>query len=171
MGCDIHMYVEFKRENWPKDAGWKCGDYFSIVDPTNPQEEPVHIGLIEWRSYSLFAVLANVRNRYCEDAYPYISMPKGLPNDVTEYVRREYESWGIDAHSCSYLTMREIITFNERECPKNDFGQEILKPLIDRLIQRADELGVIYDFEIDHPLKDDVLERLENIRIVFWFDN
>lgn len=171
MGCDIHMYVEFRGARWSKETGWKCGDYFSITDPTDPNCEPIREGLIEWRSYSLFAVLANVRNCYGEDAYPYISMPKGLPDDATEYTKREYESWGIDAHSCSYLTMREIVEFHEN-CPSKDvFGNDILKPLIDRLIQRADELNVIYDFEIEHPLKDDVLERLENIRIVFWFDN
>lgn len=171
MGCDIHMYVEFRRANWPKEVGWKSGDYFSILDPTSPNEAPVRMGLIEWRSYSLFAVLANVRNRGYGEAYPYISTPKGLPEDATTYVRKEYDSWGWDAHSCSYLTLRDIVEFDEKEQPKDDFGHEILKPLIDRLIQRADELNVIYDFEIKYPLKEDVLKRLENIRIVFWFDN
>lgn len=167
MGCDIHMHVEFKRPSWPKETGWKCGDYFTIVDPTDPNCEPVYEGLLEWRSYSLFAVLADVRN----SGYPYISEPRGLPKDVTAYVAKEYDSWGYDAHSCSYLTFREIFDFNEREKPTNNFGQVILKPLLERLIRRADELNIMYDFELEHEPTEDVLKRMECIRIVFWFDN
>lgn len=167
MGCDIHMHVEFKRPNWHKDAGWKCGDYFTIVDPTDPGCEPIYEGLLERRSYSLFAVLADVRNR----GYPYISEPKGLPADATEFVKKEYDSWGYDAHSCSYLTLREIVEFDRKEHPLNIFGEPILRPLVERLVRRADELNVLYDFEMGRELTDEVLKKIENIRIVFWFDN
>lgn len=171
MGCDIHMCVEFKRNKWSESIGWRCGDYFHTPNPLDPECEPIRVDLYDWRCYSLFAVLANVRNRGCEAAYPYISPPKGLPKDVTEYVKKEYESWGFDAHSCSHLTMREIVEFHEENKPKNDFGGYILERLIYRLRQRADELGVIYDFELDHPITDEVRRKMENIRIVFWFDN
>lgn len=171
MGCDIHMYVEFKRSNWSMETGWKCGDYFRITDPTNPDCEPIHIDLFGDRCYSLFAVLANVRNRGYGEEYPYISMPRGIPVDATEYVRGEYGRWGCDAHSSSYLTLREIVEFHVEKKPKNDFGGYILEPLIERLRRRADELGVLYEFELDRPWSNDVPHKMENIRIVFWFDN
>ena len=169
MGCDIHMYVEYKKDDhWSDKKGWLCGDYFHSIDPTDSRYKPEHVGLLEYRSYSLFAVLADVRNGR---GYPYISLPKGLPGDVTKYVEEEYDDWGFDAHSCSYLTMREIVEFHEKEEPKNEFGGYILEPLIERLRQRADELYILYDFEMKRPFADEVLKKMENIRIVFWFDN
>lgn len=169
MGCDIHMHVEFKsNRHWSGKKDWMCGDHFHSIDPTDSRYVIQHVGLLEDRCYSLFSVLANVRNGR---DLPYISDPKGLPNDVTKYVEEDYDSWGCDAHSCSYLTLREIFEFNEKVEPKNEFGGYILEPLIDRMFQRADELNVLYDFELKHPITDDVRKKMENIRIVFWFDN
>ena len=169
MGCDIHMYVEVKGSvNFRKAQGWQCGDLFSIIDPTDLDEKPERIGLLEDRVYSRFAVLADVRNR---GNYPCISYPRGLPDDVTKYVKEEYEDWRLDAHSCSYLTMREIVEFHESVKPMNEFGGYILEPLIDRLVERADELHIMYDFKMSRPFTKEVLAKMENIRIVFWFDN
>ena len=171
MGCDIHMYVEFKGDRYYRKLnGWQCGDHFHIMNPTDPNEKPERVGLLEDRAYSLFAVLAGVRNRGC-DPYPCISYPRGLPDDVTKYVEEEYDEWGCDAHSCSYLTLREIVEFDNNQWPKNNFGGYILEPLIERLYQRANELWVLYDFETRRPLTEEVLKKMENIRIVFWFDN
>lgn len=167
MGCDIHMHVEFKKSNWTNDIGWKCGDYFTIVDPTDPKCEPEYVGLCENRNYDLFAVLADVRN-YGD--FKCISSPRGLPDDVTDYVEKAYEEWSFDAHSTSYLTMREIVEFHEAEKPTNMFGRYILEPLIERLVRRADELYILYDFEAHDPTPS-ALRKMEDIRIVFWFDN
>ena len=90
----------------------------------------------------------------------------------TEYVAREYERWDIDAHSASYFTLRELIEFKVEHEPRDRFGRDILKPLIDKLKRRADELDLIWDFEWGRENTAKVaLERAENIRIVFWFDN
>lgn len=166
MGCDIHMHVEFKRPNWSSDVGWKCGDYFTIVDPTDPKCEPEYVGLCEHRNYDRFAILADVRNYDRK----YISSPRGLPEDVTDYVMKEYKTWIDDAHSTSYLTMREIVEFHESEKPTDIFGNYILEPLIDRLTQRADELYLLYEHEVKDPTPS-ALRKMEDIRIVFWFDN
>ena len=167
MGCDIHMHVEFKSPKWTDDTRWKCGDYFTITDPTDPNCEPEYVGLYEHRNYDLFAVLAGVRS-YGD--FQCISSPKGLPDDVTEYVEKAHEEWGCDAHSTSYLTMREIVEFHEAEKPTNMFGHYILEELINRLIRRADELYILYDFEVKDPTPS-ALRKMEDIRIVFWFDN
>lgn len=168
MGCDIHMYVEYKISN-RDDAVWRCGDYFKIDEPLSATPTMKHIELYGDRNYDLFAVLADVRNY---DYVNYISEPKGLPSDATEYVKREYSGWGLDAHSCSYFTLRELIDYHNEHCPQDSFGYDILKPLINRLKQRADELDIIWDFEWKNSLiQGNAYKKSDNIRIIFWFDN
>lgn len=116
MGCDIHMYVERKIRNQ-----WYSADYFvpsvsykpdqwGIVPKTKYQ----HVELYGGRNYALFATLANVRN-YGNTAY--ISEPKGLPDDITDFVKEEWETWKFDGHSRSYLTLQELIDFHEAGHP------------------------------------------------------
>lgn len=168
MGCDIHMYVEYKLVS-REDAIWRCGDYFRINDPLSEEPELKRIELYSSRNYNLFSVLADVRNYgYME----YIADPRGLPGDATDYVKREYQAWGNDAHSCSYFTLRELIDYYKDNKPIDEFGKDILKPLIDSLKQRADDLDVIWDFEWNNSFTRDVAyKKSNNIRIVFWFDN
>ena len=59
MGCDIHSFTE-KRN--------KGNNKWEVLEGLNP---------FDWRSYSVFAFLADVRNYdHCEP----ISQPKGLPD-------------------------------------------------------------------------------------------
>lgn len=164
MGCDIHMCVEYKRS--PEDS-WRSGDYFHKDDPLSPDATMCRVDLYDDRCYSLFAVLAGVRNN---GDYKPIDTPRGLPDDVTEYVKKDYKSWGIDAHSCSFLTLRELKEWDDQNKPTNIFGGRILEPLINRLIMRADELCVVWSFEWDNAGAD-TYKDAERIRIVFWFDN
>lgn len=163
MGCDIHMCVEYRRG---RDEKWRSGDYFHSINPIDPNGQYHRVDLYDDRCYSLFAVLADVRN----SGYEIIDDPRGLPEDVTDYVKADYDSWGLDAHSCSFFTLRELKEWDERHEPTNMFGGRILEPLIERLIQRANELGVVYDFEWKRA-DSKVYEKAENIRIIFWFDN
>ena len=168
MGCDIHMHVEYKLTN-RGDSVWRCGDYFRLDNPLAEEPEIKCIELYSSRNYDLFAVLADVRNY---DGMECIAYPKGLPWDVTEYVKHEYQAWEDDAHSCSYFTLRELIDYHNEHEPLDAFDKDILKPLIDRLKQRADDLDVIWDFEWNNSLTKDVAyKKSDNIRIVFWFDN
>lgn len=164
MGCDIHMYVEYKSFD-DKYTDWHCGDYFQIDDPVTDKPAIKRIELSGDRDYDLFAVLADVRNY---DLVDYIAEPKGLPNDATEFVKREYSDWAGDAHSCSYFTLQELIEYQEENNPVDFLGHSILQPLIDKLKQRANDLNLIWDFEWK---KDSVHEKANYIRIVFWFDN
>ena len=168
MGCDIHMYVEYK--NTKKERrDWLCGDYFHTNDPMSDDTKLTRVELYGERDYSLFAVLANVRNY---DYIKYMAEPRGLPIDATDFVNSEYLKWGCDAHSCSYFTLQELIDFHNENEPRDTFGDYILKPLIDRLKQRADELNLIWAFEWTSATKrDPAYKKADNIRIVFWFDN
>ena len=173
MGCDIHMYVERRRTRFDgSKTEWFSADLFSIKDPCDPKCEPIRVDLWDERNYDLFAVLANVRNRSGNYKYPYIDEPRGIPDDATKYVRKEYDLWDIDAHSASYLTFREILEFYYEKTPKTEFGYDILNPLIERLKKRADEFNIIHSFDWNGGLSTkDLYDRADNIRIVFFFDN
>lgn len=122
MGCDIHMHVEYKRtiNNIKK---WICGDYFKVNPYYNSKcvyEEPFElVDFCDDRNYNLFAILANVRN-YGETDY--ISNPRGLPDDVTKEVQAEAERWGEDGHSHSYITLKELLDFQENIKPLKQQG-------------------------------------------------
>ena len=72
---------------------------------------------IDRRNYTLFALLANVRNGYgfagidTGDAIKPISMPKGLPKDISENIKKESDECGCDGHSHSWLTIKEILDY------------------------------------------------------------
>ncbi len=143
MGCDIHGFVEIKRND-----KWKLSD----------------VEIPEDRSYDTFAILAGVRNYV--NAIP-ISEPKGLPEDLSEESKNddniqhlEYWQEG-DGHSFSWLTLKEILDYNwEQEFAdsRNDY----------KLVKAKDAICNSWTCFITY-LKTVELEP-ENIRIVFWFD-
>lgn len=97
MGCDIHLYVEFKQnERW-------------IHNPSITYDD---------RNYNVFAMLANVRNGKgfagCDtgDGFNPIAMPRGLPNNVSSIIEIESEKWGPDGHSHSYITLTELLKYD-----------------------------------------------------------
>ena len=184
MGCDIHVHVEYKKdlftgydaENKPQyESKWICGDYFHknpYFGSDEYEKEWSLVGLCDSRNYAMFSVLANVRN-YGETEY--IDEPRGLPEDVTEMVKEDAENWGIDGHSHSYLTLKELIDFQNKQTPLRHRGMispenEVLLPMIEALKTRADELYFICRFSWDRNY-DECYQKAENIRIVFWFDN
>lgn len=209
MGCDIHMYTEFKH-----DGQWKNCDHFMF----NPSFDPTRcksflssqyqlVPFFDDRNYDLFSVLANVRNYANTD---YIDNHRGLPENVTLYVKSEYEDWELDAHSASYFTLKELIDFHNENHPIKRCGMfapedleafdkygtipntycqytnqpgwerrtwetknDVLTPIIEKLKERADEVGLIYSFKwtASEMAQQEAYEKSADIRIVFWFDN
>lgn len=110
MGCDIHLYVEYKK-TVNGVTNWYSGDYL-MVNPyygTDEYEFKYNIvPLYDDRNYDLFAILADVRNS-CKNKY--ISSPKGLPKNITKETAREAFHWRYDGHSHSYLTLKELLDF------------------------------------------------------------
>jgi hypothetical protein len=84
MGCDIHMRVEFKR-----DDQW--------IPATLPDG-------IDDRNYNLFAVLADVRHGTWSEPLPCIDEPRGLPDG--------YEEDAFGDHSFSHVTLRELLEYD-----------------------------------------------------------
>lgn len=134
MGCDVHMYVERKVNNvWTAISGESPYKkmYKEIYD-NSPNDEwarnayqmecnPVYEGWIyNDRNYTLFSILANVRNGIDKiflgpatghQAKP-ISNPKGIPDDVSDKVRKCYDDFGRGSHSTSYFTLKQLKEYN-----------------------------------------------------------
>src|SRR5262245_56875858 len=86
MGCDIHTRAE-RRVN----------DKWEIISGFHP---------FDWRSYGMYAFLADVRNY---SAVPPIVAPRGIPDD--EPLDPEDDPW-LGEHSFSWLSLEELEAFN-----------------------------------------------------------
>lgn len=172
MGCDIHMCVEVKYSN---DDFWTNADYMRINPYKEYPDEPylIQVPLFSDRDYFLFATLADVRNY---DSTPYISKPRGIPEDVTDNTYCKIKEWGEDGHSHSYFTLKELIDFANKNLPVKhnreweETTNESLNRLIEKIKQRADEISIIFNFEWNKNYEK-AYQQSDRIRIVFWFDN
>lgn len=154
MGCDIHPIAEVRKEG-------KWTAVTSDVFPLNEWDReyykkdfgktPFH-----WRSYSMFAFLAGVRKNYnnCEP----LAEPKGMPDDASDVARELEEYWGIEGHSHSYLTLKELLEFDYDKTLEGE-GE---------IVTYREELGPLF-FEHLEALK--TLGDPEDVRVVFLFDN
>jgi hypothetical protein len=137
MGCDIHIVAQRKDHNGV--YGDLCLDVF------------------DYRSYSLFAFLAGIRNY---SAIKPIAEPRGLPDGFN----LDYDS---ETHNHSWLSIKELVEFDyeqeleDRRCAGGDtapFGMGI------KMTYR-EYLG-------NHFFEDlATLKANEADRIVFCFDN
>jgi hypothetical protein len=113
MGCDIHVYLEYKEDDYY---------YFS--------KEAIFDGKISpriWRDYNTFGILAGVRNY---NNFIPIAPPRGLPKDVTGAVAGLRRDYGSDGHSTSYLTIKEI----KDRINQNNENEESFKAALEGLI-------------------------------------
>lgn len=121
MGCDIHGYVEvFDGEKW--------GTVDVLVWPEKRTRVEELLGkeclwagtLFDFRSYSMFSVLADVRNGLSSvfsskptgHVAPVIAEPRGIPADASAEAKAEASDWGCDGHSRSYLTLKDLQDFD-----------------------------------------------------------
>lgn len=172
MGCDIHSFAEKKVNN-----KWKRVEEKIFLERTEP---------FGWRSYSMFAFLADVRNYdYCDP----ISEPKGFPddseflNDPSEYdtskTNKEYLEEDYDYHSHSYLTLKELLDFDydktfwnrritKQTGPNSWNGASLAEEGEGEIISYRENLGKSFfkDLETLKTLGDP-----EEVRIIFYFDN
>lgn len=106
MGCDIHIYCEHRQEYRGKKE-WQSADFFMVDSHRDYNVVEIYDG----RSYDLFAILANVRNRSWITP---IDEPRGVPKDSCPQIMQEYVDWLGDAHSASYFTLRELMNNREK---------------------------------------------------------
>jgi len=144
MGCDIHLHVEVKH----REKGW--------MHYNHPRVE---------RMYALFTKMAGVRASDELDIKS-LSPPKGVPDDISEMTRLCLERWEGDGHSHSWLGRLEIHELERWYREDYPWGKENvhgLEGVICYLFGNA--LGPERFDSRSYP------EWLEDVRLVFWFDN
>lgn len=197
MGCDIHTYCEVKRKDLDY---WLCAarifkntydnsqtQFVSMDDDGDAFGEPYSINPYDGRSYNLFGILAGVRNGTWGDAVKPISEPRGLPGNVSAFVKKQSEEWGNDGHSHSYLTLEELENFDwhqkvKMDCyvSKKDAEEYKKNGTLPNMRAAWSSVGVKLQFEEEiYPkyFMEKVMPQLRalkkfgDVRIVFWFDN
>lgn len=150
MGCDIHTFVEIRRE-----GRWRVADV--SAQPWGESDRHDEPEPFSTRLYGVFGFLADVRNL---SKVPPLALPRGLPVDVSAEVKTTLENE--DYHSHSWLTVAELASFdyeqsftNQREQPHTPVSYKTF-------------LGSLYfkDLEILKSLGD-----WPQTRIVFAFDS
>jgi hypothetical protein len=94
MGADIHGFVE-------------CRATFGTLDGDDAHwHAAINLDLLyAGRDYDTFARLFGVRNRA---GHRPLAEGRGLPADVTEPARHNYESWAPLSHSASWISWAEL---------------------------------------------------------------
>jgi hypothetical protein len=160
MGCDIHIYTERYE---PELKQWVCIDNFcfNVWHLKYPEDEPNKWTQREWytgRNYYLFGMLA----KGVRTDPPHGFKLKGFPDNASPHTVYSYEQWGLDAHSASWLTLKELnkkllVSTLRREDPDNEFARFVID--FKKFLESIHYSHVLTKVPDDH------------FRIVFWFDN
>ena len=175
MGCDIHSFAEIRNKQTGK---WeKVENYFSLDDfDKKYYKKDKGDNPFGWRNYSMFAFLADVRNYdHCKP----LSEPRGLPDDVSNEIKDECDRWGCDAHSMSFLIVKELLDFDyEQKFWKRRVTKKVSPILFNGAALAEEGEGTILTYRENlgewffkhlNELKE--LGEPDDVRIVFWFDN
>lgn len=165
MGADIHIYAERKL----KDGTWSLTKVLGFETKSALRNEgdfvegkgtPWLSYRVRTRHYNFFAALAGVRG-----PGPH---PKGLPEDVSPYVKEEAERWDGDGHSHSWYSAAEFVPiFMEHHMNREEIAKVTATKLENKypmnMVQHICEnfIGVECPSDLDPSC----------IRFVFWFDN
>lgn len=161
MGCDIHLYVEVRKNGkWERVGSMVKNEYYWPEEEhsDDPESKPmVRERFWRGRNYSLFGILAGVRT----DGPPIVK-PRGIPKDASKEVKLISERWEGDAHTHSWLNLAELFDFAYGKGygakDKNrfeDVDRYFAESTMPKLITLAAEPGL----------------KPEDVRIVFFFDN
>lgn len=151
MGCDIHCFSETLVDNlWTADNN-DPPEWLMSVKPETKKEERSLWDVWDSRDYAVFGVLCHgVRS-----SWEFSFGQRGFPDPVSAAIEKEYYDWGDDAHSPSYLTLKEL---------KEKAMMMIIHPN-----KEAQDILPRFRTVIDAFPKSDA--KPEDRRIVFWFDN
>ena len=100
MGCDIHLFTEFKR-----DGAWHSSDIWT-TDAEEGNHVPFRFRCWDERNYNVYAFLAGVRNHTWGETIPVLTPPKGLPEDASAEVKEAAANES--RHHHSWLTCNEL---------------------------------------------------------------
>ena len=112
------------------------------------------------RNYELFGKMAGVRGGEVP-----IAAPRGLPPDISVVTKLEADRYGTDGHTHSWLTIAEMAQVQtwhaEYQCRQEPFHGPWL--------QWGFLCGNLYCDFIAH--RSEFPAAIEDVRLVFWFDN
>ena len=167
MGADIHLFLERKM----KSGNWACVTNFDAFLHGEGLDGRGATGSDLWfklgqRDYTLFGALASVRGDGLE--------PRGLPDDLSEIVQEEADSWVHDAHSHSWMYADEFadiyheVMFGDEEIeednPMHRYYQLTLKEGKDHAVWH-------FVNRMCNPMCIEDEDKPHDFRFVFWFDN
>jgi len=135
MGCDIHFYVEVKsksvlrekklnnifdekenvKDEWVSADNWEDNPDYPKWS-TRPKTINYTSRFYSGRDYFLFGVLGGVRY----DCPNPIAAYRGLPDDVSQDVKEESDSWSGDGHSHSWVGLTELINADWKSYEGNE---------------------------------------------------
>lgn len=159
MGCDIHTFVEVK-----KDGKW---EFVKGVTP------------FDTRNYGIFGLLADVRNY---SRVPVIAEARGLPGDLSPFMVKktaEDSFYDDDGHSASWLLLSELLEFDYAQTFENRRTSGWLGPRTLSGSVTCDEgegenetlrdfLGYAFFADLTSL---ETLGEPDDVRVVFFFDN
>jgi len=174
MGCDIHLFVEIKKEGkWTKFEE----DYFTL-DEFDKKYYKKDKGTtpFDWRSYGMFGFLANVRN-YSHSEF--LQEYRGLPIDCDLTSEEKEDIIDSNYHSHGYLLLSELLAFDYN---KNFWDRRVTKQVSPNgwngaaLAEEGEGTHPTYkeflgNFFFTHLEELKQLGNPEDVRIVFYFDN
>jgi len=111
MGCDIHLYIEYKNKKVAFD-GYK-DNWHSFGQRINPG-----------RNYAMFALMANVRNHYSDGKLPVLVEPRGIPDDVGYIAKDDNQLYISENEGDNYTTMERAEKWVESGSSKFIDNQE-----------------------------------------------
>lgn len=158
MGTDLHLYLEHKNA---ETGNWEPMNLY--IDKNG---EKKYVDIYHGRYYLLFGQLAGVRVMIEPFVYP-----RGLPNDLSDFVREEYEkgndkldndetvNWFHDMFWYDYVELK--LYSKTDKATIEDWEKEPVNPTED-LMRDIDFVLDMYDIWDPKP---------GDIRIVGWFDS
>ena len=161
MGCDIHLYVEKRLKNgdWAFVRNLNEGINGEGLRPWGEQGKAVGgFWRLSGRNYNLFSRLAGVRGPG--------PAPKGLPNDVSEFLDEEHERYRSDAHSASWAPPLEFMEEYIASMQAYDEGAPLDKYMQIRLAEGVERALEVFMRDMCSLDTDG-----HEYRFVYWFDN
>ena len=106
------------------------------------------------RCYSLFGILAGVRNTSNMMIGGGWGL-KGMPDDASPQVQGMSDDWDVDGHSHNYFTVQELLDSDYNKMKKDELTTLGIDPyFFNTTLPQLQKIG--------NP---------EDVRIIFWFDN
>lgn len=176
MGTDIHIFIEYKLG----DGEWFADKNHKVT--TEIDYKYVNSVVGSYRDYRLFGKLANVRMSKGS------RLPKGVPKDVSDIVRKAVVYMGVDGHSHSYddlQTFKQIFYSLEYSEIPLDPIPNAFNYVHDRTNSDKDLVGYhniikycedkVLEYKTDLEVEAQLLEQNINTnvecRLVYFFDN